>query len=337
MKFPDFVPLAVRQALNAYLHGGKGSGDGLVGSLRRAEAELARLRGELNECLAKAGRLPAGEAPKWLSEKILNLRREIARQSQSIEQTRYDVGAIRRLGYDARMKEAYRLIVREWPGDMQQRGFIYAAWASRLDYRPFRDELKQAADLAAAIESKARELSELLRRFHDTGLYRPGVFYSVAELLRSTDSREDDGRNLHMWRSDRRSLGLAPEREGEADASSAGPDTIVLGPSRGGDAVHLAWQTAPSLAELLDTLADAARDYSPEHGGMVGAAVASRKHSPKVEYLRAFLHVLREVHGIEANTPQAQRAVAIVADVVLDDPDLEVTYDDVRKAQIRLT
>lgn len=316
MDFPDFVPQAVRQALTAYLHG-EGGGDGLVGSLQRGEAELARLRAALSEWLAVVERLPAGEVPEAYKAKILDLRREIAQQSQSIERSRRDVGAIRRLGSDARMKEAYLLIVRGWPGGMQQRGFVYAAWAAWLDYHPFRDELKQAADLAAAIESKARELSELLRRFGGTGLYRPEAFYSVAELLRSTDSREDDGRNLYMWRSDRRCLGLDP--------------------SRAGGAVRLAWETAPSLAELLGTLADAARNYSPKHGGMVGAAVASRKRSPKAEYLRAFLHTLRDVHGIEASTRQARRAIAIVASVVLNDPDHEVSYDDVRKAQAGLT
>lgn len=314
MDFPDYVPQAVRLALSAYLHG---EGGGLVGCLQRDEAELANRRGELSEWLTRVGRLPAGEVPQAFSAKIRDLRLEIAQRSRSIWQLRGDVEAIQRLGFDKRMRDAFPLIVNEWPGDREQRGFVYAAWAARRDYSTYRDELHQAGELASSIEATARELAGLLRKFCGTGLHPPEALFSIAHLLRSTDSLEEGARNLHMWRDDRRHLGLDPSRADEV--------------------ARLAWQTAPSVAQVLDTLADAARDYRPGHGGEIDAAIGSRKRNARAEYLRGFLHSLKDVHGIGADTPQARRAVAIVASVVLNDPGHEVTCDDVRKARLRLT
>jgi hypothetical protein len=64
---------------------------------------------------------------------------------------------------------------------------------------------------------------------------------------------------------------------------------------------------------------------------MIGAAIESRQKSPKTEYLRAFGNLLTDVHNF-ALTKSIMQAMAIVANVVVNFPDVDVTYDDVRKA-----
>lgn len=63
---------------------------------------------------------------------------------------------------------------------------------------------------------------------------------------------------------------------------------------------------------------------------MVGAAIQSRQSSVKTEYLRAFAHLLNDVHHLKM-TPGILRAMAVTANVTINLPDVDVTYDDVRK------
>ena len=55
------------------------------------------------------------------------------------------------------------------------------------------------------------------------------------------------------------------------------------------------------------------------------------QRSPKTEYLRAFGHLLSNNHSFTL-TKKIMQAMAIVANVVINLPDVDVTYDDVRKA-----
>ena len=97
--------------------------------------------------------------------------------------------------------------------------------------------------------------------------------------------------------------------------------------------LHYAWGTAPDLPELLDTVVRAAREFQPRESGMTGAAIKSRQRSRagNKEYLRAFGNLLTEVRDIPL-TINIMHAMAIVADVVINDRDVVVTYDDVVKA-----
>ena len=99
--------------------------------------------------------------------------------------------------------------------------------------------------------------------------------------------------------------------------------------------LRYAWGTAPDFSELLDTVTKAGRAFKPSESGMIGAAIESRQKSPKTEYLRAFGNLLTDVHNFALTTPIMQ-AMAIVANVVINLPDVDVTYDDVRKALAKL-
>ena len=68
---------------------------------------------------------------------------------------------------------------------------------------------------------------------------------------------------------------------------------------------------------------------------MIGAAIDSRKQNDKTEYLRAFGALLIEEHRFILTT-DIKKAMAIAANVVINLPDIDVTYDDVRKALAKL-
>jgi hypothetical protein len=221
-----------------------------------------------------------------------------------------------------------------------------------MDFGPYRERLKRAAELKGEIADTAETLAKLIRRFSETGTNGPGEFYSIPELLRQTDNHEMRGHNLHMWRSMRQHvLGEPPRRDVpetrpvEESGEPVPPIEIVFVPmeekaeidpkEEARNMLRYAWGTAPDFSALLETVAKAGRAFKPSESGMIGAAIESRQRSLKTEYLRAFGNLLTDVHGFALTTP-IMNAMAIVANVVINLPDVDVTYDDVRKALAKL-
>jgi hypothetical protein len=186
--------------------------------------------------------------------------------------------------------------------DADKKLFVNFAWAALTDYGKYRDAVKKAEKLNQDIAIKAEELAGLLDAIQGHGLSDvPIEFYDVRTLLRETDNPND-----LTWR------GMNCDN--------------LTGGSAGENALY-AWGIAPSLAELLGTVAKAASNYEPQFYGRIGAAVG-RQHNPKTEYLRAFGHLLAEAR-IE-RTPAVLNAVACIATVAINgDP---ATYDDVKQA-----
>lgn len=92
-----------------------------------------------------------------------------------------------------------------------------------------------------------------------------------------------------------------------------------------------AWILAPNMPALLRKLADIIRNYEPRQVGLVGAALVSQKPVAHTEYIRGLAFLLTENFKIQIST-STMKAISIVTNVTFDDPDLDVTYDDVRKA-----
>jgi hypothetical protein len=312
MKFPAYIPAAVREYVTTLIEGGSGVPKGWQGALADAERRLAEIDEKIQSCI------------RWGKDDYLpGLEKERAEALAHRDSLASNIDCLRRLVQDERMREAYAILTREFTNDRQWRNFIYAAWAARAVLSNYRDRLKRAAELADEIAETAETLAKLIRQFSETGVNGPSEFYSIPELLRQTDNYEMEGHNLHMWRSMRRHiLGDPPEWDVQDEKTAEEEARNML---------RYAWGTAPEVSELLETLASAARAFKPSAPGMFGAAIESRKRSPKTEYLRAFGNLLTEEHGIALTTPIV-RATAITATVVLNLPDVDVTYDDARKA-----
>lgn len=82
------------------------------------------------------------------------------------------------------------------------------------------------------------------------------------------------------------------------------------------------------LIALLENLAYIARNMHMDIGP-IGAAMKSRKKTAKTAFLRAYGFRLRS-EGINF-TPNVMNAMAGIASIVLQDQDIDVSYDDVRK------
>jgi len=86
---------------------------------------------------------------------------------------------------------------------------------------------------------------------------------------------------------------------------------------------------------LLLTISKAAREFEPSESGIVGVAIDSQKRSVKTEYIRAFGSLLTNQHHFSL-TKQIMKAMVPTANVTINAPDIDVTYDDVRKALAKL-
>jgi hypothetical protein len=338
MEFPAYVPAAVRAQITTLVEGDT-SGDGWQQALDDAESQLAALEDAIQ---VRARRGDDGYLP--------GLRKQRAEAEERRDRLAGDVDCLQRLGHDPRMKDVFELLTRQFTDDKQWRNFIYAAWAGRREFSSYRDRVRRAKELGKEIASAAETLAGLLRKLSQTFPPMPSEFYSVRHLFRLTDNHEMQGYNLHMWHSMRQHvLGDLPRQE--SSETQAGDDAEQRRPAptvsasqqdepdtdlthKANALLREAWGFAPDLSDLLTTLADAARAFEPIEFGMVGAAIRSRQKSKKTEYLRAFGNLLAEVHGFDLTTP-IMKAMAIVASVVLSPSDVDVTYDDVRKALAR--
>lgn len=338
MDFPAYVPAAVRAHITTLIKGDSWVSQGWAASLATAEEELSRIDQDIETSLHR------GE-----DDRLSSLRIEKADALAHRNGLASAVDCLYRLAHDSRMADAFAVLTREFIDDQQWRDFIHAAWAAQMNFKPYRERLTRAKELKGEIAGAAARLARLLRQFAETGINGPSEFFSIPELLRHTDHYEEQGRNLYMWRTIRHHvLGDLPDREipeakpDGADAKPPTPDEIVIEFMAPGERVEIdplvqardtlryAWGTAPDFPALLDTVADAAKNFQPSDYGMIGAALQSRQRSLKAEYLRAFGHLLTDAHGLALTTPIIQ-AMAITANVVINSPDVDVTYDDARK------
>lgn len=342
MDFPAHVPAAVREKLSHYLDSSNGE-KGYIDLLKSAESDLAEL------VRAIEVRIQRGEV-----EYLPDLNKKKAEATEYRDMIAGDVACLQRLAHDSRMRDAYALLTREFSADEQWAGFTFSAWAARVNFGKYRERVKRARELKAEIVDAAVNLASLLHRFSATGLCGPDEFYSVPELLRQTDNRDIQSSNFEMWRAMRphvlgdltraQQAAQNATRATRTEAEKAPKFVVHFGP--GGeteadpkqqerDLLRYAWQLAPDLPAILQTVATAARNFQPSETGMIGAAIDTRQRSPKTEYVRAFANRLTESYGLTLTTG-IRKAMAVTANVVIDLPDVDVSDDDVRKALLKL-
>jgi len=308
MDFPDYVPAAVRKHISARIDGDSRESFGLAAALASAERQLVKIEQKLND------RMNSGDLGL-----LDGLRQQKAQAIQHRDWLASDVSCLQRLARDLRMAEVFTILTDQFTDDQQWRNFILSAWAAKIDHSKYREKLKRATELTGEISKASQGLAQLLRQFSETGINAPDAFYSIPELLRTTDNTDMNGHNLEMWRAMRQHV------LGDRKAYDNTEEEKVR------DTQRYIWGLAPDFSALLDTVANEARHFKPSESGMIGAAVATRQHSAKTEYLRALGHRLTDTYRFTLS-PDILKAVAIVANVVIDDAEIDVSYDDVRKA-----
>lgn len=337
MDFPSYVPSAVRVRVAARLEGEGRLIKGLLSALTLAEADLQRIQRALDERVRddiEANRLRIQR--KELTERCAHLTEDIA--------------CLNRLVHDARMQTTYALLI-SLPNvsQLQLSGFIDAAWAANIDYAKFRERVKVADEIAREVAKAASELANVLRKAEGLGdSYPPFDFMSIHALLAKTE-HDSSNRNYWMWHGMRKVIigerpplhstaDLDTESSEKAEPPEIGDRLVAKGEPKPIDPVEAArsalgyaWQTAPNMARIVTTLQHEAEFYRASESGHIGEALNSRKRNRKFEYLRAFGTLLSDEHHLDLTTG-TMNAMAITATVVLNEPDLDVSYDDVRKA-----
>jgi hypothetical protein len=344
MDFPDYVPDGARRFAENFL---KSSPvfrtEGYETLLTKARAELDQIDRVIRNQSKRPGDRAQREAPEAGEAKQNELRQRRKEKDDAARQLELDVAVIRRLVYDERMEDVYRLLSEIFSGqtdrDSKINQFLSAAWGARIEYAKYRERMKRAKELTAEIASTASKLSDLLRRI---GEYLPLEFYRVDQLLRQTDNMELNGKDLYSWRLMRGLVLGDPPGRLEPVTEANPPEVTIpvrkldeqrdIDPAeRARNTTRYAWGLSPPVAALLETLANVARHWEPAEAGFIAAAVGKRQHNQKTEYLRAFAHLLTDGHQFTLASP-IMHAMAATANVVINDDDIDTSYDDVRKA-----
>lgn len=340
MDYPVYVPEVVRVDIHSRIYGDDNNRHGWSASLASAETSLRNADAILATALAQGDQHSTNQ-----------LRIEKADAQKHRDAMASEVACLNRLAHDARMKPAYVALSNEFTTDDQWRNFTYAAWAARVDYSKFRDRKKQTEVLANEIANAAENLATMLGKFHSTGICGPGELSSIPALLEGTDNHDMDNRNLHMWRSMRKHVLGRDAAKNDSDGVEVlsnqsladnsvkvtvefvalKAEAVVDTAAEARNMLRYAWGTAPGLEALLGTVARAAREFTANESGMIGAAIKKRQSNPSTEYIRAFAHLLFDEHRFQSSSI-LMNAMATVATVVINDPQVDVSYDDVRKS-----
>lgn len=323
MEFCNFVPTAARSYILEMINGEPPKWDGLQRSVDKAKEQLDQLL-KKNQAKVEQGNLLSVAAV-----------REQRRAEAHYKQLLGDLGAVQRFGADLQMEPAYKALKKSSDEDELLRRFLHAAWGARIDFLRYKDALDRAKILSEEIAVDAENLStkirDLFETFHDT----PLELQSISELLRQTDNHELDGHNRGMWRLYRGVI-LGDPPIDQKDASPKKQD-LLMEPTPPTDAdvyranLRYAWTLAPDFAELLSKVAETMGDFVPQKTGYIGAGISSREVNEKTAYIRGLYKLLKDAHGFKIDLPIRQ-AIAAVTAVMLNNPDIDVTTDDVTKA-----
>ncbi|WON72877.1 hypothetical protein [Nitrosospira sp. Is2] len=341
MDFAAHVPAAVREYTTALLEGDK-MGSGLVASIANFERQLF----ETKEAIEVEARLGSGGS-------LITLREQEAELGNIRDVLVEHRNCLLRLVHDHRMLSAYLLLIPEITSDEQWYQIINSAYGAGKDFERWRERLRLAHEEKEEIADIAEKLARAIDKFSRNGVEGPAEFYSVRVLLGNTDNDESGGHNQYIWQAARKDLlgerENTRERHEPAQPSLEFESELEVGPvlshhsnirfvSPGEPVEHdplagvrYGWEKAPPLAALLKTVAKAGRDFKPQEEGVIDAALESRQGSVKTQYLRALAYLLIIVNNFTLTTP-LMRAMSIIANVVINLPDVDVTYDDVRKA-----
>jgi hypothetical protein len=329
MDFPSYVPEGARQHALHYLGYWEQS-------LAEYDNEIAELKLRIKQ-----------DNNSFYYEEL----REIEKSRNELAE---DISTIKRLIHDARMKDAYKLLVMAFFDEENPQAkinsFIHGAWAARIDFSKYRYALKKADDLRKDIAQTANKLANLLDEITNTGVYCPAEFSSIPALLSNTDNHNMNNHNLYMWRSMRKYiLGDLPEREQSDNqiqydknepikfrfvSYKDGEKPIITPEEATRNTLRYAWEKSPPLSEMLKTVSLAANDFEPNEHGFIGSAISLRQSSEKTEYIRAFSALLNDYKV--TITIDVMKAIATTATIVINSPDVVISYDDVRKALKKL-
>jgi hypothetical protein len=257
--------------------------------------------------------------PEEIRRSLITQREAIASQTDhwTRSQLERDHNVLTRIVCDDRMCDVFGILNEEELPLEQKRSFIIAAWSALGDYSLYKDRRALAKDLLKRVRTKAAELASLVQQLRDTGLYLSPELISPDAIVEVPfgpgvsvfDSNLKAARAAHFMKT-MAIKGTGPEME------------------------NLARDYPPDIVLVLRNAAQAAKQTNSaslvQH---IPGKIQTRQRNRKNDFIRAFAIGL-EGHDI-ALTDSVMKAMAITACVALDDPDIDVTVQDVRTALSR--
>lgn len=327
MKFPAYVPQPVRDYIFEYLKGDKNH------EWCGAELTLDKLKKQLLESERNFKAIKQNN-PK--DKKLIEVSQaENSKLRQSVDAYSTNIDFMNRIAFDERMQEAYALLTSMFHEENRFKAFFSCAWSAVADYQERREDIRKAKDLKKEVSKTARKLARLLYSFREFDISPPLEFMNISTLLDKAEHKNYDEfsvewENLKQYAICPFENYLNKKEYSELSNSKLSDfeqkrilDEIDM-------KMYMAWSRAPNLREALNALAVAADDFEPSFSSeSIIAGTASRKNNIKTDYIRAFAVLLTDREF--ALTAELKRCIAIVSNVVINSPDIDVDYDAVRK------
>ena len=239
----------------------------------------------------------------------------LAEQLQEVEAYKADlerqIGDYRKLASSESMREAYAHLMIDFTHQSEWSRFLRSAVEAHKNYRLERERIAVSKMLQGKIVKQCEDLLALLTRFQGLtaqSVSTPLEFMQIPSLrwCLSPEWQEvwHDGADFaRFWR-------FTPRPEERVPQKPA--------------------MTVDVIQRLID--AGLSFELAPTSNS-VAAATSSNKGNPTTEYVRAFWSLLQTRFNSRLHKPSRfYKPVAITATVILDAPEVAVSYDDVRKA-----
>jgi hypothetical protein len=212
-----------------------------------------------------------------------------------------------RIAQDERMREAYGLLTTQFTKDQNWHKLLWAATTASLDFSRYRIQLSKASALCRKIDDGCKHLASLLTELRTLDVRVP-VFDSICML-------GDKSFDKFLQR---------PPNNLCNGVESLLNDLAVEACTTASEIENRKHDTGNELAWTVGDI-----EYDNPQNTFIMSALKTRQNNRKTDYLRAFACALTlEDHN--ALTPPVQKAMAVVGTVVINHPDIVVTYDDVR-------
>jgi hypothetical protein len=342
MKFPSYIPTAAQLFFVECVEGAQplakasnipailASYGGLQSLLSATQQKLVDLESELTTA-------------DRTQHDVLLRRRELA--LRDLKRFKRRLARLQHLATDPRMRSAYPHLIRDFDDDAKYRVFFRAALEALEDQEQFasrRADLKRAKKLDPRIAKTAKILATLLSERNKLSIIQPDEYSNPRrdslEFLLFLENQQIGLRamnELHV-------TGHSPD--GAPHKMSSKRNRAVHAREALDNFLNMLWQSSQydklikdlsaETVDIIRGIAFAAQNCTPKLYGATAATQTNKNHR-KMQYLRAFWYLIynnpscfRQI----VRTPGLTHAMAITASVVLNDPDDDVTYDDVRKA-----
>lgn len=295
MKFPAFIPAAVRHHVSALL-------PPLDAIIVNPNGTLPRVVPEYIKIQNKTGEYKARRFTSFLDEHLATIIDDWSFQNELVSHR----DRLIRFVQDERLQGAYARLVGEFLEDESWHNLIWASSCAAVDFDLCRKALSNAAWVCAQIGDVANHLSFLLDKLLECGVSVPDLESAHLLINRDGDTYGEFVSNL-SWMSTKDILQSIVEVS-EFTHKAIGERKLHRDREF---SWGLNWDGNKS-----------------RRGEMIMAAVRTRQSNAKTDYLRALACGLSLHH--KKIRPPLQRAMADFATVALNEPDLVVSYDDVK-------